>query len=173
MLSENLGHPFGLATHTAQIETLEALSEGDDPELLKKFAKQKVLSHIMDSLAKHNGNPTLLLTAKPLIGKLCNNKEEIDSMKDQLKVHMGRVQKHIDNFDKPTADIVKEGETSNTLCSIFMGVPDLAKQGIEKNIIKELKDLWDKKNPISFTLKKVASGEKPITIPGQKPLTLK
>jgi hypothetical protein len=54
-----------------------------------------------------------------------------------------------------------------------MGVPDLAKQGVEKNIIKELKDLWDKKNPITATLKKVAPGEKPITIPGKKPLTLK
>lgn len=92
-MSENLGQPFSIATHTAQIETLEALSADDDPELLKRFAKEKVMSNIMNSLAKHNGNPKLLLTAKPLIKKLCNNKEEIDSMKDQLKVHMGRVQK--------------------------------------------------------------------------------
>ena len=129
------------------------------------------MSNIMTSLTRHNGNIKLLEIAKPLVVKLSDNKVEVQQLKDDLKFHMGRVNGYIKKFNDPTETEIKEGETSNTICGIFMGVPELAQDGTDKNILKQMKDLWDLKNPISATLKKFNVAEQGKKIDDVKKLT--
>jgi hypothetical protein len=151
-LNDALTMPWRMSTHQQQLEALYALAE-DDPEAVETLSKQSCLTSIMDCLAAHDGDPELIESAKPLIKALAENKDEVAKLKNQLEFHMGRLKDYVEDpasdFENPTEEKAKDGETSNVLCGIYMMLPDLAVEGTEKDIIKILKDFWEKKNPVS------------------------
>ena len=159
-LNDALTDPWRMNTHAKIIEAIDALAE-DDPEAVDTLSKQKCLTCVMDCLAAHDGDPELIDSARPLINKLAENKDEVALLFDQLVYHMGRIKDYVEKFDGVDPEVEKDGEVSNVLCSIYMMLPDLAKRGTDLDIIPLLKSLWDLKNPIS-------EGVRPKKIGGKK-----